>query len=65
MGKEPLLIQPGGAAAECSASLRWMDFSSAMQPCVPSAETCLPDYTGKEDFTPNLRGRIEAHEKNI
>lgn len=25
----------------------------------------MPDYTGEENFTPDLRGRIEAHEKNI
>lgn len=62
-GKEQLLVQPGSAAAEGSALLRWMNSSSAVQPRVPTAETCLPDHTGKEDFTPNLRGRIEVHGK--
>lgn len=40
--------------------------------CAPKAQELrvleqrlMPDYTSKEDFTPNLRGRIEAHEKNI
>lgn len=63
-GKQ-LLIQPGGTAAVSPDYMRWTDFNSAVQPCTPSAETCLPDYTGKVNFTPNLRGRIEAHEKNI
>lgn len=40
-----------------------MDFNSAMQPCISSAEASLPGYTGKLNFTPNLRGKIEAHEK--
>lgn len=64
-GKQQLLIQPGGTAAVSPDYMRWTDFNSTVQPCIPSAETCLPDYTGKVSFTPNLRGRIEAHEKNI